>query len=98
MEKPKKSCCTGNAKAKVETVPSKIDVVKYRSDKNNFKLRTDLGVSRITFDNGLYLSQEECDDVIAIGFLSANPSRISMFEKYPENWKELITQSENENE
>lgn len=98
MEKPKKSCCTGNAKVKVETLASKIDVVKYNSDKNNFKLRTDLGVSRITFDNGLYLSQEECDDVIAIGFLSANPSRISMFEKYPENWKELITQSENEYE
>lgn len=98
MEKPKKSCCTGNAKVKVETVASKIDVVKYKIDENNFKLRTDLGVNRITFDNGLYLSQEECDDDVAIGFLLANQSRISMFEKYPENWKELITKSETENE
>ncbi|TRX34950.1 hypothetical protein FNW52_12475 [Flavobacterium sp. ZT3R18] len=65
---------------------------------NNFKLRNDLGVSKITFDNGQFISQNECDDDVAIGFLQANPNRISMFEKYPENWKELIENNETENE
>jgi hypothetical protein len=65
---------------------------------SNFKLRTDLGVTRITFDDGQFISQTECDDDVAIGFLQANPNRISMFEKYPENWKELIENNETENE
>ncbi|KIO50949.1 hypothetical protein [Flavobacterium hibernum] len=65
---------------------------------SNFKLRTDLGVSKITFDNGQFISQTHADDDVCLGFLEANPKRITMFEKYPENWMELITQIETDNE
>lgn len=98
MEKPKKSCCKGNAKTKNETVISTNDAVEITEVQSNFKLRSDLGVTRITFNDGQSISQTDAPDETCIGFLNANPSRISMFEKYPENWKELITQSENENE
>jgi hypothetical protein len=96
MEKPKKSCCKGNIK--VENIISTGNTELIKDTTNNFKLRSDLGVSRITFDNGLYISQNEAADEVCIGFLAANLNRISMFEKYPENWKELITQNETENE
>ena len=98
MEKPKRNCCKGNAKATDETLISSSNTDVSVDDKSNFKLRPDLGVTKITFDNGLFISQTEADDAVCIGFLAANPNRISMFEKYPENWKELITQIENEDE
>ena len=66
--------------------------------KNNFKLRNDIGVVQLDFGSGEFLSQLTSPDGLCIKFLKVNPARISMFEKYPENWKELITQNENENE
>ncbi|PWB24659.1 hypothetical protein [Flavobacterium sp. HTF] len=94
MEKPKKSCCTSKSKPKVEKIIEKT-TKEYSS---NFKLRADLGVSKISFADGQFITIDEAPDNTCIGFLKANPSRISMFEKYPENWKELITKNENENE
>lgn len=96
MEKSKKTCCKQNANTKIETVNSTTEVIV--SDDKNFKLRPDLGVTKITFENGLYISQTETDDEVCLGFLAANPNRISMFSKYPENWKELIKNNEKENE
>lgn len=61
-----------------------------------FKLRSDIGVSQIEF-NGMVISQSSTDDNTCIEFLKLNPARISLFEKYPENWRDLLTQN-NENE
>lgn len=80
---------------RLEIKQNPIEVQTFESEikvDNNFKLRKDLGVSRISFGNGMFISQEECADEVAIGFLEANPNRISMFSAFPENWKELITQ------
>jgi hypothetical protein len=63
---------------------------------SNFKLRNDIGVLRISFENGLYISQTEAPDEVCLEFLRANPNRISLFEKYPENLMDLIKNNENE--
>lgn len=66
---------------------------------SNFALRKDLGVNKITFNDGQSISLTDAPDTTCIGFLAANPARISMFEKYPENWMELINnEKENDNE
>lgn len=62
-----------------------------------FRLRKDLGVIQINFGDSQFISQSEADFDTCIGFLKANPNRISMFEKYPENWKQLIQDNENNN-
>jgi hypothetical protein len=64
---------------------------------SNFKLRNDIGVLTIKFENGESISQLSAEDTVCIEFLKANPKRISMFQKYPENWMELIQNNENEN-
>ncbi|MEW5675564.1 hypothetical protein ABGT15_04565 [Flavobacterium enshiense] len=58
---------------------------------NNFKLRSTIGVVQINFGDGEFISPAYSPDALCIEFLKANPNRISMFEKYPENWKDLIT-------
>ncbi len=63
---------------------------------SNFKLRTNLGVSKISFEDGSYITQSYAPDEICIEFLKANPSRISLFESYPDNWTDLINDNENE--
>lgn len=63
----------------------------------NFKLRNDIGVLQINFGE-LFISQYYAPDDVCIGFLKANPNRISLFEKYPANWKELIQNNDDEND
>lgn len=96
MEKSNKTCCKKSAKTKDETVISTIGDEQIQE--SNFKLRSDLGVTKITFNDGQSISQTDAPDETCIGFLKANPSRISMFEKYPENWQDLIKNNEKENE
>lgn len=83
---------------KLNPIEEVIEVESQIIVESNFKLRNDLGVSKISFGNGMFISQDECADEVAIGFLEANPNRISMFSKFPENWKELITQMKNDME
>jgi hypothetical protein len=64
----------------------------------NFKMRANIGVMEISFGNGQFISQTNASDEVCIEFLKANPNRISLFEKFPENWKELIQDNEIENE
>lgn len=66
----------------------------------NFKLRSEVGMVEMDFSNGQFLSNSNATDDLCIEFLRINPNRISLFEKYPENWKELIKNNvmENENE
>lgn len=63
-----------------------------------FQLRKNIGVLQINFGNGQFINQVEADFDTCISFLKENPNRISMFEKYPENWKLLIQNNESENE
>ena len=75
-----------------------VDGVEKLTEKTtNFKLRSDIGVLQINFDDGNCISQSYAPDDLCIGFLAYNPNRIELFEKYPENWMELI-QENNENE
>lgn len=62
---------------------------------NQFKLRADIGGVQINFGDGDFISTEYAPDDLCIEFLRANLNRISLFEVYPDNWKDLIN---NENE
>lgn len=95
-KKPCYSCKNKLKQYHKELVENALTVVK--DVESNFKLRSDLGVSRITFNDGQSISQNDAPDEVCIGFLKANPSRISMFEKFPENWQDLITDNESEND
>lgn len=64
----------------------------------NFKLRSNIGVVEINFGNGQFISQSNASDKVCIAFLKANPNRISLFESFPENWKDLIQDNVKENE
>lgn len=64
-----------------------VEVVESSS---NFKLR-DLGIHQISFGAGEYISNMNMSDELALAFLNENPNRISLFEKFPENWNELPT-------
>lgn len=66
----------------------------------NFKLRNDVGLVEMEFGSGQFLSQANATDELCIAFLRINPNRISLFERYPENWKILIENNivENEND
>ncbi len=67
-----------------------------KKSESNFKLRSNIGLLQINFGSGLFISQTEAPDELCIEFLKANPKRISLFEKYPDNWMDLIN-NENEN-
>lgn len=56
-----------------------------------FKLRQNIGVLQINFGSGQFISPDNCNKELAIEFLKANPNRISLFESYPADWKELIS-------
>jgi hypothetical protein len=76
-----------------------VDGIEVLTDKTtNFKLRSDIGVLQIALNDGTFISQKNAPDDICIRFLSFNPNRIELFTKYPENWKELIQNNENETE
>ena len=57
---------------------------------SNFKMR-DVGIHQISFGAGEYISNANITDELAISFLKENPNRISLFETFPANWKELLT-------
>lgn len=58
-----------------------------------FKLRPDINANHIYFGDGFILKPNNLDDDIVIEFLKQNPNRISLFKDYPENWKQLLTQN-----
>ena len=79
----KKSCCKGKT-----TIESQIQLPILQA--GQFQLRPDIGVVQINFGDGQYISQTHADDTVCIAFLKANPNRISMFQSYPSNWKDLL--------
>ena len=56
---------------------------------SQFKFRDNTDLYPIEFGSGLMISNTNMSDELAFMFLKENPNRISLFEKYPENWKEL---------
>lgn len=62
---------------------------------SQFKMRN-TGVHQISFGSGLMISNTNMTDQLAIMFLKENPNRISLFEIYPENWKELLSNDESD--
>lgn len=65
-----------------EDIESKIE--------SNFRLKGIVGIIQMSFGSGQFISNANITDDLAIEFLKVNPNRISMFEAYPENWKELV--------
>lgn len=62
---------------------------------SNFKLR-DVGIHQISFGAGEYISNLNMTDELAFSFLKENPNRISLFEIFPTNWKDLISNDNKE--
>lgn len=72
-----------------------VDGVERMTSKTSlFKLRTDIAVNHIITENGEIISQTDADNQVCIDYLKVNPNRISLFEKYPENWLELINNND----
>lgn len=94
-----KTCSSCKNKFKTYYQKLMVDGVEKMNSKTGlFKLRTDLLVNKISFNNGDFISQSLADNNVCIQFLKANPNRISMFEIYPENWMDLIQNNDSENE
>jgi hypothetical protein len=72
-----------------ELMNNGVDKLTEKSE-SNFKLRNNIGLLQINFGSGLFISQTDAPDDLCTRFLKENPKRISLFEKYPENWMDLI--------
>jgi len=57
---------------------------------SQFKMRN-TGVHQISFGSGSMISNSNMTDELAILFLKENPNRISLFEIFPENWKDFLS-------
>ena len=57
---------------------------------SQFKMRN-TGVHQISFGSGNMISNSNMTDELAIIFLKENPNRITLFEVFPENWKDSLT-------
>lgn len=77
---------------KKNSLPEK--VVNNVESQGEFKLRSNVGVIQLEFGSGLFLSNSNMTDELAVQFLKENPNRISLFEKYPSNWKEILFPNE----
>ncbi|RZJ67697.1 MAG: hypothetical protein EOO50_05285 [Flavobacterium sp.] len=58
---------------------------------SNFRLR-DVGMFPFEFGSGEFISNLNMSDEIALRYLKENPKKISLFEKFPENWLDLISE------
>lgn len=62
---------------------------------SNFRIKKN-GYYRLSKESGKTINNNIITDELAIEFLQINPERITLFESYPENWKELISKPEAE--
>lgn len=69
---------------------AKLEALLQPVDNTEFKLRANVGVVQINFGDGEFISPTYAPTDLCLKFLAVNPNRISMFESYPSNWKELI--------
>lgn len=86
--------CT-NCKKKNNTVEKMTVTKDETATVSKFKMRNNTGVHQISFGSGLFISNGNLTDELAFDFLKENPNRISLFEVFPEDWKELLN-GENE--
>ena len=61
---------------------------------SDFKFKDNGVVLPLEFGSSILLSNANITNELAIEYLKINPNRIHLFEKYPENWKELIGDKE----
>lgn len=57
---------------------------------SNFKFAEQGAVFPMEFGSDVLLSNANLTDELAIEWLKKNPNRIVHFDRYPENWRELI--------
>ncbi|MCG2611505.1 hypothetical protein LZZ90_08290 [Flavobacterium sp. SM15] len=69
---------------------AKLEILLQPVDDTEFKLRANIGVVQINFGADEFISPTYAPADLCLKFLAVNPNRISMFESYPSNWKELI--------
>lgn len=66
-----------------------LQIMKNREN-STFLLKKSISARPMKFGSNVMVSNANLTDELAIEFLQINPNRISLFEKYPENWRELI--------
>lgn len=71
--------------------------VEVAESNSNFKLRN-VGIHQFAFGAGEFISNAHMTDELALAFLKLNPNNISLFEIFPENWKELLSNDKPQNE
>ncbi len=80
-------CTKCKKKTTVEkTVAENIEL----QSESKFKIKGIIGIIQMSFGSGQFISNANITDELAIEFLKINPNRISMFEVYPDNWKDLV--------
>lgn len=77
--------CTSCKKKKEIVAESAIQIVN-----SQFKLRDNVGLQQISFGSGLFISNSNVSDELAVQFLKENPNRISLFDVYPNDWKNML--------
>jgi len=70
---------------------------KFVPSVGDFSLRN-TGVHQINFGSDLFISNANMTNQLAIQFLKENPNRISLFETFPANWKDLVNPKQVETE
>ena len=56
-----------------------------------FAFRPNIGHVETSFGSGEFIDNSSLTDELALAFLRVNPSRISMFEIYPKNWMQMLS-------
>lgn len=63
---------------------------------SKYRLKEDAGVMQMEFGSAEFISNDNITDEIAEQFLKINPNRIVVFEEFPEDWEDLISEDTQE--
>lgn len=88
------ACTKCKKKTTIESVVSSSEISP--KPECRFRLKGIVGIIQMSFGSGQFISNANLTNELAINFLKANPNRISMFEVYPENWKDLLNTKNND--
>lgn len=59
---------------------------------SNFQLKKPFASYRMAAGSRVFISNAAMTDQLALDYLAHDPARIILFNKYPENWKELVSE------
>ncbi|WP_418513708.1 hypothetical protein [Corallibacter sp.] len=68
-----------------------LNFLKKYNMNTQFELRKPNVIYKIKWGDARTISNDKMTDELAIAFLKEKPSRIELFSKYPDNWKELLS-------